>query len=82
MGRGLPICFWLLTPTPYRDNVSPVPRGATYPLFDQIVGGNLDSILDAYANDGLGSRQIARRLADDHQITVSYRTVARWMAQR
>ena len=82
MGRGRAISVWLLRSTRDRDRVSLVPRTATYPLFDQITGGNLDGILDAYANDGLGSRQIARKLGEDHNITVSYRTVARWMAAR
>lgn len=54
----------------------------TFPLYDQITGGRLDQLLDGYRNDGLGSRAIAVKLGEDHNITVSYRTVARWMADR
>lgn len=81
MGRGPGICFCVLTPRPIRDRVSLVPRTSTFPLFDQIVGGDLDKIIDGYRNDGLGSRAIAKKLHDDHDIDVSYRTVARWIAR-
>lgn len=54
----------------------------TFPLYDQISGGRLGQLLDAYRNDGLGSRAISTKLGEDHNIHVSYRTVARWMADR
>lgn len=81
MGTHLAIFFWCLRSRRDRDRVSPVPRTPTFPLFDQIVGGDLQNILDGYRNDGLGSRAIAKKLRDDHGIDPSYRTVARWIAR-
>jgi hypothetical protein len=56
-----------------------VPRTPTFPLFDQILNGRLESILRRYRAEGLGSPTITLRLAADHGVTVSERTVARWI---
>jgi hypothetical protein len=57
-------------------HVAPQP---TFPLYDAVLNGRLEEILRRYQEDGLSSYAAHRRLADDHGITPSHRTVARWM---
>lgn len=51
----------------------------TFPLYDQVVNGRLEVIIQRYRSEGMGSRRIAKRLAEDHGINPSDRTVARWL---
>lgn len=82
MGRGPGICFCRVAPPDGTCHDGGMAGTPTFPLYDQITGGRLDQLLDGYRNDGLGSRAIAVKLGEDHNILVSYRTVARWMADR
>lgn len=58
----------------------PMTRQGTFPLYDALLNGRLRVILRQYQNDeGFGARRIAERLEKDHGVSVSYRTVSRWL---
>lgn len=51
-----------------------------WPLYDRALGGRLRQVISRYREQGMGCRKIADRLALDHDLHPSYRTVARWLA--
>jgi hypothetical protein len=54
-------------------------RTPTFPIYDRILGGRLAVLLLRWRGEGLSHRSIAGRLADEHDIHVTYKTVGRWL---
>lgn len=59
----------------------PMAATDTYPLVDRLIPGGLPSWLIAARDEGDSFEAIARRLATDHDITVSTETVRKWVAR-
>ncbi len=56
-------------------------RTSTYPLVDQILGGNLAKTLTDWREEGLTYRQMSDRLKAEHGVDISIETVRRWMSE-
>ncbi len=50
-----------------------------FELADRVVGGRLGFLLHRWRSEGLTLPQIAGRLAEEHDIHVTDRTIANWL---
>lgn len=55
-----------------------MPSQPIKPLVDRILGGKLDQTLAAWRTEGLSYEAIARRLASEHDISVTAETIRAW----
>jgi hypothetical protein len=57
-----------------------MPGQPTFPIYDRMLGGRLALLLRRWRDDDdLSLYAIADRLAADHDIHVSWKTVGRWL---
>lgn len=54
-------------------------RHGTRPLYDRLLGGQLEAILRSYADANLSNEKIAFLLRSEYEIPVSSETVRRWL---
>lgn len=58
-----------------------MPPTSSLPLVDRLFGGRFGEWLEAARAGGDSFEVIARRLADEHDITVTGETVRRWCSE-
>ncbi len=54
-------------------------RSAHKRMADRLTGGQLDTLLATWRNEGLSLRQIADRLQAEHSVSVTHMTVRSWL---
>lgn len=55
-------------------------RSPVHPLYDRLLDGRLDDLLEELSGQGLTPPQVRDRLRDEHRVDVSVATVRRWLA--
>lgn len=58
-----------------------MPGQPLYPLVDRVLEGRLAELLGQWKRANLSTFQIALKLRDDHDISVSPDTVSRWLKE-